>query len=95
MHSPHSHVIGLFVPPEPHTCGLINSFIKIKIISSPNPVFRVSLAADNGVSNYVIIGHFRGSVRNAASRVIAGSRPDHCSSPGSHDCYANHSTATY
>ena len=93
MHCPHSSVTGLFVHHEPHTGGLITHLLKIKIISSPNPVFRVSLAPDNGVSNYLITGHFRGSVRNTASHVMVGSCSDHFSFPKSHDWFANHSTA--
>ena len=39
--------IGFFVPCEPHAGVLINPFIKMKIVSSPTPVFCITLALDN------------------------------------------------
>ena len=46
-HCLHSRVTGLFVPCEPRTGCLINTFITIKIVGGPNPVFHNSLAPDN------------------------------------------------
>ena len=53
-------------------------------------MFRISLALDNVVSNYLISGHCWGSVRNVASCSTAGSHYNHSPFLGHMTCLTYH-----